>query len=125
MDEDLKQHLLGMEQRLTVATGNAIQATDDRLERKFTAAIRATEDRLDRKIQAMEDRLGQKLTAAFQALGDRLSGKMRDMQTELLKAYLSRVRLCSCTIAVEARVAITEGRLAEIEKKLLLNPPTA
>lgn len=58
---------------------------------------------------------------------------MRDMQTELLKGYLpaqeqARARdsaLEARTVALAWRAATVENRLAEIEKKLLLNPPAA
>jgi hypothetical protein len=67
----------------------------------------------------------------------RISEQMRDMQTELLKAFLpwqDQVRVQfreleantgNSVVAMKERMGILERRLAEIEKKLLLNPPTA
>jgi hypothetical protein len=60
---------------------------------------------------------------------------VRDAQTEILKAFLPyqesqnarlhlmEVRLSNVDAGLGERMAILERRLAEIEKKLLLNPP--
>jgi hypothetical protein len=68
---------------------------------------------------------------------ERLLERMRDMQTELLKAFgpwqenvQVRVRQLEVTggnsdAAMKARMDTVERRLAEIEKRLLLNPPAA
>jgi hypothetical protein len=62
---------------------------------------------------------------------------VRDAQTEILKAFLPyqetqsvrfqalEISLGNTTANVTARMAILERRLAEIEKRLLLNPPAA
>jgi vacuolar-type H+-ATPase subunit H len=62
---------------------------------------------------------------------------VRDAQTEILKAFLPyqetqnvrfqalEINLGNTTANVTARMAILERRLAEIEKRLLLNPPAA
>lgn len=64
---------------------------------------------------------------------DEVTERMRDMQTELLKAFLpfqqeAGLRHSAVEVrmnGVEQRQAILENRLAEIEKRLLLNPPAA
>lgn len=69
----------------------------------------------------------------LEAMESRLTERMRDMQTELLKAFLpfqqeAGLRHSAVEVrmnGVEQRQAILENRLAEIEKRLLLNPPAA
>ena len=77
------------------------------------------------------------LSAELQKMEERLSEQMRDVQTELLKAFLPWQQqvgiqfreLDSNTVtsiqAVKERLRIVEGRLGEIEKRLLMNPPAA
>lgn len=63
---------------------------------------------------------------------DQMQEQMRDMQTELLKAFLpyqeeSRLREVAVEgrmNAIEARQNVLSNRLGEIEKRLLINPPT-
>jgi hypothetical protein len=62
---------------------------------------------------------------------------VRDVQTEILRAFLPyqegqtirlramEARVSNVDTTITERMAVVERRLAEIEKKLLLNPPTA
>jgi hypothetical protein len=68
---------------------------------------------------------------------NRLSERIRDSQTEILKAFLPyqesqnlrlrtlEAKLSNTDTGITERMAILERRLAEIEKRLLLNPPAA
>ena len=85
----------------------------------------------------MDPELQQYLQAMETRIVDTLTERMRDMQTETLKAFEpwqenihARTRLLERTWAAiddtaKARMDTIERRLAEIEKKLLLNPPAA
>ena len=85
----------------------------------------------------MDDELGAYLRQMENRIIDTLTERMRDMQTEILKAFEpwqenihARTRLLERTWAAvddtaKARMDTIERRLTEIEKKLLLNPPTA
>lgn len=63
---------------------------------------------------------------------ERLVAHMRDIQTELLKAFFPFQESVSLRIRTQdgvvqsanARMDVLERRLLEIEKRLLLNPPT-
>ena len=87
------------------------------------------DDELKQFLQSMEARLSSEQAA----MESRLTEQMRDMQTEILTAFLpfeQEVGVRQPTMetritGVEARMATLAGRLAEIEKKLLLNPPAA
>ena len=77
------------------------------------------------------------LTGEMGCMEERLMEKLRDMQTELLRAFGTfqesmnlRMRNLEAntsndTVAVKARIEIVERRLLQIERKLLLEPPTA
>ena len=62
-----------------------------------------------------------------------LEESIRDSQTEMLKAFISyqegqQIRMRgfeSKDVEITERMAVLERRLQEIERRLLLNPPTA
>ena len=76
------------------------------------------------------------LKAELELRFDSLQEMMRDMQTEMLKAFLpyqeaQNIRLHHVEVdaanhnsALKQRMEVLEGRLAEIEKRLFLHPPT-
>ena len=76
------------------------------------------------------------LTGEMGRMEDRLMEKMRDMQTELLRAFNRwqdsihlrmrhlEVNASNDTTAVKARMDVMERRLVQIERKLLLEPPS-
>jgi hypothetical protein len=77
------------------------------------------------------------LAGQKQEILDAIQEYVRDAQTEILKAFLPyqegqniRLRAMEAKVSnvdtgITERMAVLERRLAEIEKKLLLNPPHA
>lgn len=90
-------------------------------------------ERFENRLVRVQSELGERLAHVQSELQE----QMRDMQTELLKAFLpwqDQVRIQfreleantgNSVQAVKERMNILERRLAEIEKRLLLNPPAA
>jgi hypothetical protein len=75
------------------------------------------------------------LDSALSALSERLIEVMRDMQTEILRAFQAfsagqtlRLRKLEADhsnldAAISGRMEAVEGRLFEIEKRLMMEPP--
>ena len=117
MDDDLKQYLDGMEQRIT---------------RRIDTAATQLETTLDR-FETTEQRLTGRLDQRLETFEQRLADCMQEVQTELLKAFrqtyeqgrMRDLALEARATGVENRLNGVERRLSEIEKKLFLDPPAA
>ena len=121
MDDDLKQHLEAMEERIALRIAGVVGTLTGVLEDRIAG--------VEAKIAGVEGKLEETVA--------RLIERMRDMQTELLKAFgawqenvQARVRQMEITAGnseatILARMDTLERRLFEIERRLLMNPPAA
>ena len=103
---------------------------------RLEEGLRADMGRMEVGLKADMGRMEVELKADMGRTEDRLIEKMRDMQTELLRAFGPfqevvnlRIRTVEAntsndSVAVKARLDIVERRLFQIEKKLLLDPPS-
>ena len=111
-DEEIRGRFDQVDGRL-----NAVEQRLDGVDRRL--------DGVDRRLDAIQEQMA--------AMKDELIERMRDMQTEIIKVFMSfqernesrDVAQEQATAALSARVSMMEHRILEIEKKLLLNPPSA
>jgi hypothetical protein len=115
MDNELKQFLTAMEERLT----EVAKATEQRLE--------GTEQRLEgteQRLEAMEQRLEGKIDASADRLRTELGDKIRESETKLLSAFHGwarsmeiRVRSTSSNVStLDERLTLAEERISELER---------
>ena len=100
-------------------------------------ATPVTRTELDTALARLRTEFREDLQRALDAQTDKFTATVRDVQTHILRAFLPSQESVSLrfrkleadtanlNVSLSERMAVVERRLMEIEKRLLIDPPTA